>query len=134
MNTKKLNAAVIILSALFIIIFSSLAFAVLSDSAENLKTCGEGKTYGEDTDACSGACATNASGAILLASNGMPYDADTSAAYRDSCNMIPDQYRVTLYKGGLCTADPYSASGTTVDYTTNCDLFFTDVSRNISKK
>jgi hypothetical protein len=38
MNTKKLNAAVIILSALFIIIFSSLAFAVLSDSTENLKT------------------------------------------------------------------------------------------------
>ena len=131
MNTKKLNAAVIILSALFIIIFSSLAFAVLSDSAENLKTCGEGKTYGEDTDACSGACATNASGAILLASNGMPYDANTSAAYRDSCNMIPDQYRVTLYKGGLCTADPYSASGTTVDYTTNCDLFFTDVSGKV---
>ena len=45
--------------------------------------------------------------------------------------MITDLYRVTLYKGGLCTADPYSASGTTIDYTTNCDLFFTDVSGKV---
>ena len=52
-------------------------------------------------------------------------------AYRDSCNMIPDLYRVTLYSGGLCTADPYSASGTTVDYTTNCDLFFSDAAGKV---
>ena len=45
--------------------------------------------------------------------------------------MIPDYYRVTLYSGGLCTADPYSASGTTVDYTTNCDLFFSDASGKV---
>ena len=126
MNIKKLNLALVILSTLLVITFSSIAYAVLTDNVENLKTCGEGKTYGEDTAACSGVCATNSSGEIIIASNGMPYDADNTAAYRDSCNMIPDFYRVTLYSGGLCTADPYSASGTTVDYTTNCDLFFSD--------
>jgi len=106
--------------------FSSYSYAELSDSVENLKTCGSGNTYSEDSDSCDGSCAVNESGAIIIASNGLPYDAGTSDAYRDSCNMIPDLYRVTLYKGGLCTSDPYSASGTTVDYTTSCDLFFDD--------
>ena len=126
MNIKKLNLPLVILSTILVITFSSLAYAVLTDSVDSLKTCGEGKTYSEDTAACDGVCATNSSGEIIIASNGLPYDADNSAAYRDSCNMIPDLYRVTLYSGGLCTADPYSASGTTVDYTTNCDLFFSD--------
>ena len=131
MNIKKLNLPLVILSMLFVIMFSSLAYAVLTDNVDNLKTCGEGKAYGEDSEACSGVCATNSSGEILIASNGMPYDADNSAAYRDSCNMVPDFYRVTLYSGGLCTADPYSASGTTVDYTSNCDLFFSDTTGKV---
>ena len=126
MNIKKLNLPLVILLTLLVITFSSLAYAVLTDSVDNLKTCGEGKAFGEDNPACDGVCATNASGEIIIASNGMPYDADNSAAFRDSCSMIPDFYRVTLYSGGLCTADPYSASGITVDYTTNCDLFFSD--------
>jgi hypothetical protein len=131
MNIKKLNLPLVILSTLFVITFSSLAYAVLTDSVDSLKTCGEGKTYSEDDPACDGVCATNSSGEIIIASNGLPYDADNSAAYRDSCNMVPDLYRVTLYSGGLCTADPYSASGTTVDYTTNCDLFFSDASGKV---
>jgi len=106
------------------IVFTSSSHAELSDSVENLKTCGSGKTYSEDSDSCDGPCAVNDSGAIIIASNGLPYDAETAGAYRDSCNMIPDLYRVTLYKGGLCTSDPYSASGATIDYTTSCDLFF----------
>jgi len=40
-------------------------------------------------------------------------------------------YRVTLYKGGLCTSDPYSASGTTIDYTTSCDLYFDDTTGKV---
>ena len=120
-----------ILIFIYFIIFSLLfSFAhaedTLGDTVENLKTCGQGKTYDEDSDSCGGPCAVNDSGAIIIASNGLPYDAGNTAAYRDSCNMIPDLYRVTLYKGGLCTSDPYSASGTTVDYASNCDLFFSD--------
>tara|TARA_Y100001970_G_scaffold73503_1_gene93308 strand:- start:2602 stop:3711 length:1110 start_codon:yes stop_codon:yes gene_type:complete len=111
--------------------FSSYSYAELSDSVENLKTCGSGKTYSEDSDSCDGPCAVNESGAIIIASNGLPYDAGTSDAYRDSCNMIPDLYRVTLYKGGLCTSDPYSASGTTIDYTTSCDLYFDDTTGKV---
>jgi hypothetical protein len=107
------------------------SYSELSDSVENLKTCGDGKAYSEDSASCDGACAVNDAGAIIIASNGLPYDADNSAAYRDSCNMIPDLYRVTLYKGGLCTSDPYSASGTTIDYATNCDLFFSDESGKV---
>ena len=113
------------------IVFTSSSYAELSDSVENLKTCGSGKTYSEDSDSCGGSCAVNDSGAIIIASNGLPYDADTAGAYRDSCNMIPDLYRVTLYKGGLCTSDPYSASGTTIDYTTSCDLFFDNSSGKV---
>ena len=131
MNIKKLNLTLVILSTLLVITFSSLAYAVLTDNVDNLKTCGAGKAYSEDNPACSGVCATNASGEIIIASNGLPYDADNSAAYRDSCNMVPDFYRVTLYSGGLCTADPYSATGTTVDYTTNCDLFFSDAAGKV---
>ena len=113
------------------IVFTSSSYAELSDSVENLKTCGSGKTYSEDSDSCGGPCAVNDSGAIIIASNGLPYDAETAGAYRDSCNMIPDLYRVTLYKGGLCTSDPYSASGTTIDYTTSCDLFFDNSSGKV---
>jgi len=132
MNIKKLNITVITLSTLLLITFSSLAYAVLTDNVDNLKTCGAGKTYGENTADCNGVCATNAEGEIIIASNGLPYDADNSAAFKDSCNMVPDFYRVTLYSGGLCTADPYSASaGDTVDYTTNCDLFFSDASGKV---
>ena len=40
--------------------------------------------------------------------------------------MIPDEYRVTLYKGALCTQDPYTESGVTVDYAAKCDFFFED--------
>tara|TARA_B100000427_G_scaffold47842_1_gene35810 strand:- start:235 stop:1368 length:1134 start_codon:yes stop_codon:yes gene_type:complete len=126
---SKIISNILIFSYLMIFsLFFSFAHAedTLGDSVENLKTCGEGKTYDEDSDSCGGPCAVNDSGAIIIASNGLPYDAGNSAAYRDSCNMIPDLYRVTLYKGGLCTSDPYSASGTSVDYTSNCDLFFSD--------
>ncbi|MDA9674937.1 hypothetical protein N9T64_00575 [Pelagibacteraceae bacterium] len=127
MNIKKLNLTLIILSTLLVITFSSLAQAVLSDSVGNLKTCGED----DNTAACDGVCKTNDSGHIEIGTLGLPVDADTTTSYRDSCNMIPDFYRVTLYSGGLCTADPYSASGTTVDYTTNCDLFFSDASGKV---
>jgi len=108
------------------LLFTLNVFAELGNDAETLKTCGNGKTYSEDSDSCGGPCAVNASGAIILASNGMPYDADTSDAYRDSCNMIPDQYRVTIFKGGICTSDPYASSGTSVDYESICDLYFSD--------
>jgi hypothetical protein len=107
--------------------FQSVSLAVLSDSVENLKSCGED----DDTAACNGVCQTNASGHIVIGTNGLPVDADTTTSYRDSCNMIPDLYRVILYSGGLCTADPYSASGATVDYTTYCDLFFSDASGKV---
>jgi len=125
---SKLTSYIFLIISLVVLslIFTFNSYAELSASVEDLKTCGEGKTYDEDSDSCGGPCAVNESGAIIIASNGLPYDAGNSAAYRDSCNMIPDLYRVTLYKGGLCTSDPYSASGTTVDYTTSCDLFFDD--------
>ena len=34
------------------IVFTSSSYAELSDSVENLKTCGSGKTYSEDSDSC----------------------------------------------------------------------------------
>ena len=107
--------------------FQSVSFAVLSDHVANLKSCGEN----DNTAACNGACKTNASGHIEIGALGLPVDADDATSYVDNCSMIPDLYRVTLYSGGLCTADPYSASGTTVDYTTNCDLFFSDASGKV---
>ena len=107
--------------------FQTVSFAVLSDTVDELKTCDDD----DDTAACNGVCQTNASGHIVIGTNGLPVDADSTSNYRDSCNMIPDFYRVTLYSGGLCTADPYSASGATVDYTTNCDLFFSDASGKV---
>jgi len=107
--------------------FQSVSFAVLSDNVSNLKSCGEN----DNTAACNGACKTNASGHIEIGALGLPVDADDATSYVDNCSMIPDLYRVTLYSGGLCTADPYSASGTTVDYTTNCDLFFSDASGKV---
>ena len=123
---SKLTSYIFLIISLVVLslIFTFNSYAELSATVEDLKTCGWGKTYDEDSDACEGPCATNASGAIIIAEDGLPYDADTSAAIRDNCNMIPDNYRVTLYKGGLCTTDPYSTSGTTVDYTTSCDLYF----------
>jgi len=127
MNIKKLNLTVITLSTLLLITISSLAYAVLTDSVGNIKTCGDD----DDTAACNGVCKTNDSGHIEIGPLGLPVDADSTTSYRDSCNMIPDFYRVTLYSGGLCTADPYSALGTTVDYTTNCDLFFSDASGKV---
>ena len=39
------------------IVFTSSSYAELSDSVENLKTCGSGKTYSEDSDSCGGPCA-----------------------------------------------------------------------------
>ena len=107
--------------------FQSVSFAVLSDNVSNLKSCGDD----DDTAACNGVCQTNASGHIVIGALGLPVDADDATSYVDNCSMIPDFYRVTLYSGGLCTADPYSASGTTVDYTTNCDLFFSDASGKV---
>jgi hypothetical protein len=107
--------------------FQSVSFAVLSDNISNLKSCGDD----DDTAACNGVCQTNASGHIVIGALGLPVDADDATSYVDNCSMIPDLYRVTLYSGGLCTADPYSASGTTVDYTTNCDLFFSDASGKV---
>ena len=107
--------------------FQSVSFAVLSDHVANLKSCGEN----DNTAACNGACKTNASGHIEIGALGLPVDADDATSYVDNCSMIPDLYRVTLYSGGLCTADPYSASGTTVDYTTNCDLFFSDAAGKV---
>jgi hypothetical protein len=107
--------------------FQSVSFAVLSDNISNLKSCGDD----DDTAACNGVCQTNASGHIVIGALGLPVDADDATSYVDNCSMIPDLYRVTLYSGGLCTADPYSASGSTVDYTTNCDLFFSDASGKV---
>jgi hypothetical protein len=107
--------------------FQSVSFAILSDNVSNLKSCGDD----DDTAACNGVCQTNASGHIVIGALGLPVDADDATSYVDNCSMIPDLYRVTLYSGGLCTADPYSASGTTVDYTTNCDLFFSDASGKV---
>ena len=108
--------------------FQSVSFAVLSDNVQSLKSCGDD----DDTAACNGVCQTNASGHIVIGALGLPVDADNTSSYRDSCNMIPDSYRVILYSGGLCTADPYSASaGATADYTTNCDLFFSDASGKV---
>ncbi|MDB9986242.1 hypothetical protein OAD84_04690 [Pelagibacterales bacterium] len=107
--------------------FQSVSFAVLSDHVANLKSCGEN----DNTAACNGECKTNASGHIEIGALGLPVDADDATSYVDNCSMIPDFYRVTLYSGGLCTADPYSASGTTVDYTTNCDLFFSDAAGKV---
>ena len=130
---KLISKLLIFLSCLSFVLFNSIphSFAELSDTVENLKTCGDGKAYDEDSEFCGGPCAVNESGAIIIANNGLPYDADNTAAYRDSCSMIPDLYRVTLFKGGLCTSDPYSASGTTIDYTTNCDLYFNDASGKV---
>jgi hypothetical protein len=107
--------------------FQTTSFAVLSDSVSNLKSCSDDN----DTAACNGVCKTNASGHIEIGALGLPVDADDATSYVDSCSMVPDLYRVTLYSGGLCTADPYSASGTTVDYTTNCDLFFSDAAGKV---
>jgi hypothetical protein len=107
--------------------FQTISFAVLSDTVEELKSCSEDS----DTAACNGVCKTNASGHIVIGALGLPVDADDATSYVDSCSMVPDLYRVTLYSGGLCTADPYSDSGTTVDYTTNCDLFFSDAAGKV---
>ena len=128
MNKIILTISFFLSLCISILGFQSVSFAVLSDSVGALRTCGDN----DDTAACNGACQTNASGHIVIGALGLPVDADNTSSYRDSCNMVPDLYRVILYSGGLCTADPYSASaGTTADYTTNCDLFFSDASGKV---
>ena len=98
LNIKSL--VFILFSAALISIFSmSSSFAV---DAESLRSC-DGN---ESTAACNGTCAVNANGAIVIQSNGMPADAGDTSSFRDSCNMIPDRYKVHMFKGGFCTANP----------------------------
>jgi hypothetical protein len=111
---------IIFLSVLFILNFQSSSFAVLGDAVSELKTCAED----DETANCQGTCLVNADGAIVISSVGLPSDADNVNSLRDSCQMIPDEYRVTLYKGALCTEDPYTTTGATVDYASKCDFFF----------
>ena len=118
---KSLSFIFIILSLIFFTV--ALQDKVYAIDVDGLNSCASESA--DETAACNGACAVNGDGAIIIHANGMPADADNTSSYRDNCNMIPDNYKVNVYYGGLCTADPYSATGDTVDYTTNCDLFFT---------
>tara|TARA_Y100000741_G_scaffold111312_2_gene83566 strand:+ start:5643 stop:6740 length:1098 start_codon:yes stop_codon:yes gene_type:complete len=116
LNIKSL--VFILFSAALISIFSmSSSFAV---DAESLRSC-DGN---ESTAACNGTCAVNANGAIVIQSNGMPADAGDTSSFRDSCNMIPDRYKVHMFKGGFCTANPAVQAAATQDYITNCDFFY----------
>ena len=116
LNIKSL--ILILVSVALIGVFStSSSYAVDTD---NLRSC-DGE---ENTAVCNGTCAVNANGAIVIQSNGMPADADDTTSFRDSCNMIPDSYKVHMFKGGLCTANPAVQGAATQDYTTNCDFFY----------
>ena len=119
--SKIFSIIFILISAVFINMnFQTISLAALADSVDNLKSCGDD----DDTASCNGPCTVNADGAIVISAAGLPSDADNASSLRDSCQMIPDQYRVTLFKGALCTEDPYTTSGATVDYASKCDFFF----------
>ena len=120
---KIFSIFLILTSAVFINMnFQTTSFAVLSDTVDNLRTCAEDS----ELAICNGSCTVNADGAIVMGTLGLPSDADSTSSLKDSCQMIPDEYRVTLYKGALCTQDPYTESGATVDYAAKCDFFFED--------
>ena len=72
-------------------------------------------------------CETDANGAILLSSDAVngsqeaggglaPFKyingktGDHGLNFTDMCNAEPDEYKITFYKVGLCTEDPYLAS------------------------
>ncbi len=72
-------------------------------------------------------CETDANGAILLSSDAVngaqavgsqkaPFKfingkiGDLGSNFTDQCNAEPDEYKITFYKVGLCTEDPYLAS------------------------
>ena len=72
-------------------------------------------------------CETDANGAILLSSDAVngsqeagggkaPFKyingktGDHGLNFTDQCNAEPDEYKITFYKVGLCTEDPYLAS------------------------
>ena len=72
-------------------------------------------------------CETDANGAILLSSDAVngaqavgsqkaPFKfingkiGDLGSNFTDMCNAEPDEYKITFYKVGLCTEDPYLAS------------------------
>ena len=72
-------------------------------------------------------CETDENGAILLSSNAVngaqvvgdqkaPFKfingkiGDLGSNFTDQCSAEPDEYKVTFYKVGLCTEDPYMAS------------------------
>lgn len=72
-------------------------------------------------------CETDANGAILLSSDAVngaqavgsqkaPFKfingkiGDLGSNFTDQCNAEPDEYKITFYKVGLCTKDPYLAS------------------------
>ena len=120
---KIFSIILILMSAVFINMnFQTTSFAELENPVDILRTCAEDS----ELAICNGPCTVNADGAIVMHTDGLPSDADSTSSLKDSCQMIPDEYRVTLYKGALCTEDPYTESGATVDYAAKCDFFFED--------
>ena len=72
-------------------------------------------------------CVRNASGEIIVtAQSNVVTDTDGNAG--DSCQEIPDIYRLQFYKVGLCTADPLAAAQT--DYT-SCSFFLDSTTASI---
>ena len=72
-------------------------------------------------------CLRNASGEIIVTAQD-DVVTDTDGNLGDSCQEIPDIYRLQFYKVGLCTADPLAADET--DYT-SCSFFLDSTTASI---
>ena len=64
-------------------------------------------------------CVRNASGEIIVTAQSNVVT-DTDGNLGDSCQEIPDIYRLQFYKVGLCTADPFTSAQT--DFS-SCSFF-----------
>ena len=72
-------------------------------------------------------CVRNASGEIIVTAQSNVVT-DTDGNLGDSCQEIPDIYRLQFYKVGLCTADPLAAAQT--DYS-SCSFFLDSTSATV---
>ena len=72
-------------------------------------------------------CVRNASGEIIVTAQS-DVVTDTDGNLGDSCQEIPDIYRLQFYKVGLCTADPLAAAQT--DYS-SCSFFLDSTSATV---
>ena len=113
--------------------FSTTILLLLSNTfvyADTLADAIESEACGQsDSDACGGEC-TQTNNVISIATTGNDdggvTDAD-SGNVKDSCNELPDEYRITFYKAGICKADIFDPTATSNPTAApNCYNFFVD--------